>query len=182
MQNYRNFDFISECFIDTNLVETLLEANGHTFAINHQKGCNNVSKIMIDKFKDRFAVGIIDKDKKEPTYVKQVEEICASEHLRLLKHKDRCHFLIEIHRASEDFILNCAKETNISIEKYGLTSDEDELKKITKTAKSKTDKRFRNLFRDLKNAKDMKILSNVLNYLNTRRYDSDINVLKSFFE
>lgn len=37
---------IPECYIDTNLVETLACPGGY----NHQKGCNQVAKIMQEKF------------------------------------------------------------------------------------------------------------------------------------
>lgn len=37
---------IPECYIDTNLVETLACPGGY----NHQKGCNQVAKIMREKF------------------------------------------------------------------------------------------------------------------------------------
>lgn len=46
-------DFIiPECYIDTNLVETLVCSGG----CNHQKGCNQVAKVMQEKFADRFAI------------------------------------------------------------------------------------------------------------------------------
>ncbi len=61
-------DFIiPECYIDTNLVETLSCRDG----CNHQKGCNQVAKIMKEKFADRFAVGIIDADKRTPGYLRE---------------------------------------------------------------------------------------------------------------
>jgi hypothetical protein len=51
---------ITECYIDTMVVEIALdEANG----CNHQKGCNNVARIMQSKLQDKFAIGIIDDDK-----------------------------------------------------------------------------------------------------------------------
>ena len=50
---------IPECYVDTNLIETLVPtAKGY----NHQKGCNNVVKVMKEKLSDKFAVGIVDKD------------------------------------------------------------------------------------------------------------------------
>lgn len=40
-------DFIiPECYVDTNLVETLVCPAG----CNHQKGCNQVAKVMQEKF------------------------------------------------------------------------------------------------------------------------------------
>lgn len=70
-------DFIiPECYIDTNLVETLVCQGG----CNHQKGCNQVAKIMQEKFADRFAVGIIDADKRRPGYLTEFREIASSKH------------------------------------------------------------------------------------------------------
>ena len=47
---------IPECYVDTNLIETLVPtAKGY----NHQKGCNNVVKVMKEKLSDKFAVGIV---------------------------------------------------------------------------------------------------------------------------
>ncbi len=46
--NQREDFIIPECYIDTNLVETLVCTGG----CNHQKGCNTVAKVMQDKFGD----------------------------------------------------------------------------------------------------------------------------------
>ena len=49
--------FVPECYVDTNLVESLLDTDG----VNHQKGCNTVVNTMKGKvLKDSFAVGVID--------------------------------------------------------------------------------------------------------------------------
>lgn len=46
---------IPECYVDTNLLETLVPtAKGY----NHQKGCNNVVKVMKEKLADEFAVNL----------------------------------------------------------------------------------------------------------------------------
>jgi hypothetical protein len=58
-----NFAIIPECYVDTNLVETLVPPTGRGY--NHQHGCGTVTKVMKERFADGFAVGIIDKDKKE---------------------------------------------------------------------------------------------------------------------
>ena len=53
--------FVPECYVDTNLVESLLETDG----VNHQKGCNTVVNTMKGKvLNDGFSVGIIDSDKR----------------------------------------------------------------------------------------------------------------------
>ena len=49
---------IPECYVDTNLIETLVPtAKGY----NHQKGCNNVVKVMKEKLSDKFGVFLVDK-------------------------------------------------------------------------------------------------------------------------
>ena len=50
---------IPECYIDTNLIETISFKG-----CNHQKSCSMVANTMKKKYAERFAVGIIDKDKK----------------------------------------------------------------------------------------------------------------------
>lgn len=49
-----------ECYADTLLIETLVPCKR---GYNHKKSCNEVAKGMQSVFKDKFALGIIDKDK-----------------------------------------------------------------------------------------------------------------------
>lgn len=45
----KDLDIIPECYIDTNLIETILNTKGcYTEGVNHQKGCNTVVKTMND--------------------------------------------------------------------------------------------------------------------------------------
>lgn len=99
--NQRADFIIPECYIDTNLVETLVCTGG----CNHQKGCNQVAKVMQEKFADRFAVGIIDADKRRPGYLNEFYEIASSEHIKLFRHPARSHFMILVHPAADGFIL-----------------------------------------------------------------------------
>lgn len=47
---------IPECYVDTNLISTLINA-----AVNHQKCCTKVTETLNKTFSDNFAVGIIDR-------------------------------------------------------------------------------------------------------------------------
>ena len=47
-----------ECFVDTNLIEYLLNSG-----VNHQHCCSKVVGQLNSTFADKFAIGIIDKDK-----------------------------------------------------------------------------------------------------------------------
>ncbi len=84
-----DFHIIPECYVDTNLIETIVPPNGRGY--NHQKGCPNVAKTMREhaQLSDGFAVGIIDKDKKEVAYAKEFVEIADKEQLKLLKHPEK---------------------------------------------------------------------------------------------
>ncbi len=73
---------IPECYVDTNLISTLVNA-----AVNHQKSCTKVGGTLKSKYPDSFAIGIIDKDKAEPKFVTEFQEIAVHGHLQLLKHK-----------------------------------------------------------------------------------------------
>ncbi len=183
MTSLENNDFIPECYIDTNLVETLLNIVPHPAkGVNHQHGCNEVCRKMSGKYENQFAVGIIDNDKQKPSYVNDCEEICHSEHLILLKHRNRPHFLIVISPAMEKFILSCAQEEKVNLSEYGLSNDLEGLKKQTKNVTSKKDVRFISVFRAMQNAKEMKILSNILNHLKENKYQCSVDFLKSCFE
>ena len=59
---------IPECFADTLLIETLVPTKQ---GYNHQHNCFKVEATM--KVLNRFAVGIIDKDKKQVKYLNEFE-------------------------------------------------------------------------------------------------------------
>lgn len=179
--------FIPECFVDTNLVLTLLNIFGQgSGGVNHQHSCNNVANTMKNKFTDKFAVGIIDDDKKKTSYIDEFIEIGSSEHLTLLKHKSRDHFIVLVKKAAEDFILSCVNAMNEKKQeeikrKYTFVSDLNTLKGKTKNTKADKDDNLRKLFKDIQNTKEMQILGNILSYMKTHKYDSDIETLKKFF-
>ncbi|MCD8291758.1 MAG: hypothetical protein LUC91_09705 [Prevotella sp.] len=179
MRDCGDSDVIPECYIDTNLVETLLGVYGHE--INHQKGCNNVTKTMDSRFKDRFAVGIIDKDKAMPTYIADFDAIAGSDHLTLLKHRVRNHYIVQVYPAIEEFVLSSAREMELDMAEYGLPSDVAGLRKETKRINVDDDARFKRLFKDLRNAREIKRLETIMAYLVKHKYNADAEILKSLF-
>lgn len=63
-------EIMPECFIDTTLVASLLDAK-----VSHKHSCNEVAREMEKgKFKDAFAVGIIDNDKRKISYIESFDE------------------------------------------------------------------------------------------------------------
>ena len=103
--------------MDTNLVETLVPPQNR---YNHQKGCGTVTKVMKDKFADRFALGIIDKDKKEVDYLNEFTQVCRSQNLLLHKHTSRHHYIIQINPAIEGFLMSSALTAGILLTDFGL--------------------------------------------------------------
>ena len=164
---------IPECYVDTNLTETLTG-----IICNHQKGCANVVKQMREKRSDRFALGIIDKDKRTVGYVSEFDLVAANESLQVLKHKTRPHYLIYIIPAVEVFVLRAAEELNVDLTDFGFPSELKELTKVSKQQDSKDDPNFARLFTALKEAKGPKVLQAVVEYLRTNQYTADMNVVK----
>ncbi len=170
-----DYSIISECYIDTNLIETIVPSIN---ACNHQKGCGTVTMIMQKKFQDKFAVGIVDKDKKELKYANEFDEIINLVDLQLFRHKNYSihHYLIFIKPAIEVWILNASKEAGISMIEYGLSDDLFILTKRTKKITSKNDNDFKKLFKELKgnNLKNINILSAWLKYLHEKTYNTNL--------
>lgn len=82
---------IPECYVDTNLIEYLLSAG-----VNHQHSCSKVVGQLRTTFADRFAIGIIDKDKVEQGYIKECDVVAKTRHLTLMKHHKWHQYLITI--------------------------------------------------------------------------------------
>ena len=83
---------VPECFVDTNLVQILMQIKG----VNHQNSCGQVTNVIMNKFKDKFAIGIVDKDNLQSKYSNACVEIAHSEEITLCKHPNAQHYLIKI--------------------------------------------------------------------------------------
>lgn len=170
----RDLYIIPECYVDTALVESVLKTDG----VNHQKGYFTVSVIMEGKFVDSFAVGVVDYDKRRPAYLNGFVEIASSSHLVLVRHKAKPHFVIFVKPAMDGFVLSCAEELGVKMEDFGLPSNLKAFTRETKTITTQEDKRFKSLFHHLRDASEMKMFSNVLNYLKDKRYAAAEDDLK----
>ena len=173
----KRLNIIPECYVDTCLAETI------TFCeLNHTKGCGTVVKKMKEKFNDKFAVGIIDKDKKEIPYLQEFDLITSNDSLFLYKHRVGHHYIIQISPAIESFFLNAANEIGVDITaEYGLPSDMKKLTKITKQVSGKDGKSFRilkQLFKNISNATELRRLSELIIYLDDHAYQVEVEELK----
>lgn len=173
----RLLNIIPECYVDTNLIEYLVNAK-----VNHQHSCTKVIGLLNTKFKDQFAIGIIDRDKFEMGYIRECSEIAATPHLSLMKHKIRNQYLITIRPAVDGFILDCAAQESIDPAEYDLPAKLKEFTKVSKAVTSNTDTRFKSLFRSLMNNREFRNLKNSLDYMVQSKYQTDINTLKHCFE
>lgn len=169
---------IPECYVDTNLVETLLSVAG----CNHQKGCNQVAKVMQEKFADRFAVGIIDADKRKPSYLNSFNEIASSQHIQLFRHSARPHFIILVHPAIDGFILSCAETGSVDLTEYELSPVLKEFTAQTKNVMSNKDSRFKRLFKSMENLGEIKLMRSLLLYFMNVNYNICDIELKELFK
>lgn len=169
---------IPECFVDTNLIETLVPPQSQ---YNHQKGCGTVTKVMKEKFSDRFALGIIDKDKVAVDYLNEFDLICQNGNLFLHKHRAKHHYIIQISPAIERFILDCSIATGLNIGDFDLPTNLDRLKKETKTLNSKNDNRFKQLFRMIRinGCPEFEKIAQWISYLKAKTYHANINELRA---
>lgn len=137
-----------ECFLDTNLVEALLNK---PFAVNHKKGNSSIIKAMEgDRLKDSFVVALIDDDKVKVKALEEYEKIerLWKESLKLFKHRERKHFVIQVSPAIEKWILEECEKGKIDMEEFGLLNDLKELKHM-KGLSQRNDVRFKNLFKKM---------------------------------
>lgn len=174
---HRCLYILPECYVDTNLIEYLVNAG-----VNHQHSCTKVVGLLNSVFKDQFAIGIIDRDKVQVGYISECDVIAATPHLTLLKHRTRAQFLITISPAVDRFILDSAAAEGVSPETCSLPSALNAFTAISKSVTSNTDDRFRKLFKALRNTREFRNLRESLVYMGQNRYLTDVNVLRSLFE
>lgn len=174
-------DILPECFVDTNIVNTFLTMEGVYVDASHCHGCNKVGNMMMQKLKDEFAVGVIDNDKKQHSYNSQFSSLGRTEHLELLKHNSKHHYLIRVSPAMDGFILDVTERQKIDMSDYELPDKLKDFTEITKDAKAKDSKNLRKLFKDMVDDEEMMILRNVLGYIYKNKYKCDEKILSSFF-
>ncbi len=173
--------FLPECYLDTLLVEVLLNKQ---FSVNHKKGNSSIATVMEHgPLKDGFAVGIIDEDKvrlKElDTFVK--EERLSKEGLKFFWHSKKKHFFIQICPAIEKWILKECDKASIDIasKEYKLPNTLKGLKAMKGLAQ-KSDERFERLFRDMcdnRSCDELIELKRWLLFLKENNYNTNLDLL-----
>jgi hypothetical protein len=174
-----NSFIIPECYIDSCLIEVLLIAGKNH--VNHQKGNGKVAKEMKETFTDIFCIGIIDEDRRNLEYLNEFDMIRETSSLRLWKNQLGHHYMIQIRPVIEKWILNICNDEGIILPEFNLPNELKLFIKASKSVSSKTDARFTNLFKRMKNQanESVELLKNWLLYLKERKYNVDINELKN---
>lgn len=171
-------EIMPECFIDTTLVGSLLEAK-----VSHKHSCNEVAKEMEKgRFKDSFAVGIIDNDKRKIPYIEGFEVLGRTDNLTFLKHKNKHQYVIKVgkeRKAMETFIIANVEAIGMKMEDFDLPSDLEELIEQTKDSIStQKDARILKLCMALRQSPEVAKLKDVLSYLASNKYAVDIEELR----
>ena len=135
---------------------------------------------MKTNYKEGFALGIIDKDKRDIDYLKEFEKIKEVENeLILWKHKENHHYLIQICPAIESWILRRATEMKLNLEDFGLKNTLNELRDFTKNVTSQKDERLKKVFRVMRNSDNMVVttLRSWIVNLKENKFKVDIDTL-----
>ena len=134
------------------------------------------------KYKDAFAVGIIDNDKRKISYIEGFEEIGRTDNLTFLKHKNKHQYVIKVgkdRKAMETFIQANVEAMGMKMEDFDLPSDLAELIEQTKDSlTTQKDPRILKLCKALRLSPEVTKLQSVLAYLAENKYDVDIEELK----
>jgi hypothetical protein len=175
-------EIMPECFIDTTLVTSLLDAK-----VSHKHSCNEVAREMEKgQYKDAFAVGIIDNDKRKISYIESFDEIGRTDNLTFLKHRDKHHYVIKVgkeHKAMETFIQANVDAIGMKMEDFDLPSDLAELIEQTKDSIStQKDPRIQKLCKAMRQSTEVAKLQDILAYLAANKYNVDLDELKKKIE
>jgi len=170
---------ITECYVDSNLIETIVPTKT---GYNKQHGCNNVVKLMQGKLIDSFALGIVDKDKRDLDYLNEfnkVDEITG--YIILWKHNVKHHYIIQIVPEVEPWLKRIVDDLNLNFGDYDLPNELDNLYKYAKTQTSKADPNFKKLFLAISGKKHdcIERLKHWVKYLKEKNYKAEIQQLKN---
>ena len=172
--------FVPECFFDTVLLKALLQT---TKRVRHKRGCDNVLReLESERLKDDFAVALIDRDKREPSYLKSCSVHFNNHKLLLWKHSYKQQFIIQLNPPLEKWIIEVLDEAGLKIESFGYPRDVKLLKgRIKNDIDNEADEKLSTLMRAIINTDcdTIRKMKAVLLYLKEKNYAADINELKN---
>ena len=168
---------IPECYADTLLIETLVPTEK---GYNHQHNCFKVEATM--KGLATFAVGIVDKDKKQIKYLDKFQVIDTVQgDLILWRHADKQmhHWIVQICPALERLLLKICEAEKIDISDLGVNALEG-MKYYTKSTSRLNNPRLLTLFREIAKLNENVIVRKLrgwIQILKEKNYNVDINEL-----
>lgn len=168
---------MTECYADTMLIEALVPPKQ---GYNHKHSCSQVEREMQHgRLKDGFAVGIVDNDKKQLSYLKKFEQIDeVPDFLSLWKHKDKYHYLIFLCPALEGWIIEVCKLAGISV----FQPDMREFMQLTKSQTSSNNMELVSLFKKISKRNDLEPVRKLKNWIDILikcNYNVEIKDLKN---
>lgn len=171
--------FVPECFLDTTLVEVLLQSLG---SVNHQKGNSTIGTLIESgRLANTFAVGLIDDDKRKLAVLKKfekVERLCR-DGLLLFRHPVKKHYIIQVSPAMERWILKECEKADINLIAFGLPDSLARFKKLKGLAQ-RSDNRFKRLFNEMlqhEACDEIRELQRWLEYFRDHHYNSNVDSL-----
>lgn len=143
--------FIPECHADTALVRFLTDGFPH---IDHEAGINNVVR-NFSAIKDQTycLVGIVDDDKRKPSYLSGFEVVKSEYAVSLCNMPGTKHYIVIIKPALEKFLIQEAATVGISLSDFNLPNDLKSLCKTTKKPQIETNEGYIEFLSALKSRK-----------------------------
>lgn len=176
-----DFSIMPECFADTLMIETFVPPK---YRYNHKHSCSQVENEMVrGKLKDKFAVGIIDLDKRGIKYLKEFEVVDSVEgSLILWRHQNKAkhHYIIQIQPAMEEWMLTICKDEGI--EMHELPTEVEDLMRITKKQNSLANPKLKAVFTEMSDKNNnisVRKLKGWVLLLKEKNYQIDINELRN---
>jgi hypothetical protein len=156
----KEYRVLPECYGDTLLIDILGFKNP-----NHQFGISVVAQVMLDKFSNRLAIGVVDDDKKNhPKYFSEFELIEEKDNLILKKHPDKKHYLIFFCPAFETWIWNHSNDLGVDPTRFNIR-DFKRFKTLTKSQNVHENENIKQFLNALKQKKGSP-LKTIISWLN----------------
>ena len=147
-QQWPRVRIIPECHADTALVKFFIRGFPY---IDHEAGINNVVKnFSLVKDPTYCLVGLIDDDKRKPSYLGDFIEIKSLVNVSLRKKPDFEHYVIVLKPALERFLMHQSAVVGISPSDFNLPEDIKLFCKLTKRPQIETNQDYFNLLSALK--------------------------------
>ncbi len=126
MSKERHPNILPECYADTLLV--------HLLGFKYPNHCPSIGAVANTMKKQSLAIGVIDRDKRQPKYFSEFDLLEEKHDLQLKKHPNKRHYLIVVSPAFEKWIFKAADSVDVKPEKYGFKT----WKRFKNISKSRT--------------------------------------------